>query len=541
MYTEEKHRELAQVLETKFSPLDRTAGEWVSRWEEISTFVRPESGKHYTGRSRPELYDGTAIQALESFAAGVHSQLTSPTERWFSFTIAGRSESDVDKDEQIWLEEASDAVYSALALPRASFDTALSEVYAEVGALGTGCLYQEEAPHGFRFQAFPLHSIRCAENSKGVIDTVFRKYQCTGRQMKQEWPWVVQHERLSKIEDSAEREVQHVVFPRTDPEAVYFFGSKNMEAGHEFVSVYWMPSEKIILSIGGYRTQPYHVARWKKRVGKVFGEGPGHVALPDIKMVNAMSKELILSAELANKPPLFIDDDSMLSPLKHIVPGASIYMQPGSRLPTPMVSGSQPQFAQNEIDERRKMIDSAFFTDLFFRGKKKERQSVLEIQDDRSELTRQLTPMFGRLQAELLTPVLVRSLEILIRQGRVKMPPKQYGGFNPLDIEYTNSATKAQLHGKAFAIGQLFADLAPMAQVDPSIMEVVDWREAAMQMAVARDVSPKIIKSKAEVEKARAAREQAQAQAGQMQNAVAASQAVKNIAGARSIDPNFAR
>lgn len=539
MYTDEKHKELSKILDQKYAPVKRNGSSLSSTWEELAQFVRPVSAKSYSGRQRPDIFDGTAIQALESFSAGVHSQLISPVERWFSLTIAGKSEADIGNDEALWLETASDAIYSALALPRCGFDTAMSEFFSEIGALGTACVYQEELTDnkGCRFQAIPMHSIKCLENSRGLIDTVYREYSVSARQMKQEWPWLAQHERLSKIEDDAQREVVHAVFPVSDGESRHFYTARNHAAGHQFVSVYWMPSEQVILSVGGYRTQPYHVARWKKRAGETYGDGPGHVALPDIKMVNAMSREMIIAAEQANKPPLLIDDDSMLSPIKHIVPGSILTVQPGSRLPTPLMSGSQPQLALEEMDSRRKVIEAAFFVDLFFRGKKKERQSVLEIQDDRSELTKQLTPMFGRLQIEALTPIIVRTLDILIRHGRVQPPKQNYGGFNPLDIEYTNAATKSQLHGKAFAIGQLFADLAPMAQVDPTILKVIDWREAAYAMATARDVPVRLIRSREDIDAEKKAEQEAQAQQIQMQNANMAGQTLKNVAQARAVDP----
>lgn len=542
-FTEEREKTLTGLLDKKLAPLDSAAGEWEGQWRDISRYVRPEGDPQPTA-SQQDIFDSTAIQALEAFASGVHSQLTSSSERWFDLNVAGRKDTDLSTELKVWLEETADLLYHAFSLPSAMFDASLSEVYQELGSYGTGVLFQEEdAETGFRFRCFPLRSVRCAENSKGYVDTVFRRYRMQARQISQEWVAAAAHPRLAKLNETDEREVIHGVFPVTDREGPEFADAVFHAKGFRFVSVYWIPADKVILSVDGFRTMPYHVPRWSKLAGKAYGRSPAMKALPDIKMVNAMSREMILSAELANKPPLLVDDESLLIPIRQVVPGSVLYAQPGSRLPTPLMSGMQPQLADKELEQRRRMIDAAFYTDLFIRGKKKERQSVLEIQDDRAEITRQLIPMFGRIQSELLTPIIVRSLDILVRQGRCKPPPASdsISKFNPLDVVYTNAATKTQLHGKAAAIGQLFADLAPMAQVDPSVIEVIDWVEAASELAAARDVPVRLVRDKEAVAADKANREAAAQQQMTAQNAQQMTGAIKNVAQARAVDPSLLR
>ena len=41
-------------------------------------------------------------------------------------------------------------------------------------------------------------------------------------------------------------------------------------------------------------------------------KGPGNIAMPDIRLLNVMYRELVQSAQLANRPPMFYDDGYLL-------------------------------------------------------------------------------------------------------------------------------------------------------------------------------------------------------------------------------------
>lgn len=536
----ESEKKLIQFLKEKMESCSSEHGAFQSQWNELRRFVRTDTsvpGSKLTNGERTglDIFDATAPQANETFASGLSAYLVPSTDRWFALTFANTPESLIDQSARRWFDETADVMYHHLSLPSSNFNPTMHEVFLDIGAFGTGVFFQDVHSSGVGacFKAFPLDSVRIREDFYGRVDTVFRKTEYTVRQVMQAWPDATRNERFAKMKENDKVCVWHAVFPNTDRD-IRDLGWR----GRMFVSAWWIDETEQVLSVGGYETLPYHCVRWAKGPGEIYGRSPGMSVLADIKMVNAMSKEIIFSAELANRPPLIIDDESLLMPLTSLVPGTLLYKQPGSEKPEALMSGSQPQLTLELLAQRQQSIKDGFYEDLFFRNKKKERQSVLEIQDDRAEITRQLTPMFGRIEMEALSPLLSRLYHILSDQGVIPPPP-----FDPedrqMEIQYVNPATKAQVIGRSAATNQFVTSLASLAQVDPTVLDVLDIQETAMELANSLDVPQRLIRTKEQIaairgERAKAQQAQAQAEQGQV-----LSQTVLNTAKARATDPSM--
>ena len=63
--------------------------------------------------------------------------------------------------------------------------------------------------------------------------------------------------------------------------------NKNMA----FASYYIDMESKKLMSESGFEEMPYIVPRFLKATGEVMGRSPAMVALPDVKMLNLMSKQ----------------------------------------------------------------------------------------------------------------------------------------------------------------------------------------------------------------------------------------------------------
>ena len=57
------------------------------------------------------MFDTTAPWSLNQLASGLHSLLTSPTDRWFDITVEDVDTVRLSKDELIWTEQVSDVLY----------------------------------------------------------------------------------------------------------------------------------------------------------------------------------------------------------------------------------------------------------------------------------------------------------------------------------------------------------------------------------------------------------------------------------------------
>jgi hypothetical protein len=534
---------LVRELGERYADLKRRRSTWDDQYDEIQRFVRPNvptfRGQDLTKgkRRHDEVYDGTAAWSLEQFAAGLSSYLTSSTDRWFTLGFEGIPNHELPFELVRYLEQVSDIIYHVYALSDSSHAPAMHETYLDIGGFGTAVLFQRQGKKvPIQFRSFPLSDCFVDENGDGLIDVNFRRLMMTTRQLIQAFPKSAGEEKVAKAKDHEMWEVVHACFPRTDREP------KSLgPRGKKYASVYFCPTLDQPLEEGGSDEFLYHIPRWTKLSGEIYGRSPCMSVLPDVKMLNQMKKEIIFSAQLANRPPIVFDDDSMLYPVKGIVPGTILYKQPGAERPEPLMSGAQPQFAYELVAETREHIRRALYIDFLLRPKKNERQTTVEIMDDRSEMLRQMSPMLGRLQVELLNPMVERSYLILDRMGMLPQAPavaQEFIGV-PLEVAYISPAAKAQFGTKVAAMSQFTQDLAQLAQFDPSVMQILDSPAYVGELARLRDVSPKVIKDPKKLK----AMQEAQAQQAQAQQAMEAapamSGAIKDIAQARQADPTL--
>ena len=84
-----------------------------------------------------------------------------------------------------------------------------------------------------------------------------------------------------------------------------------------------------------------------------MGRSPAMVALPDVKMLNLMSKTIIQAAQKQIDPPLLVPDDGFLLPIR-TQPGGLNFFRSGSRdTITPLNTGANIPIGINMEEQRR--------------------------------------------------------------------------------------------------------------------------------------------------------------------------------------------
>jgi len=246
-------------------------------------------------------------------------------------------------------------------------------------------------------------------------------------------------------------------------------------------------------------------------------------------MLNAMSKTLIKAAEKAVDPPLLVPDDGFMLPIK-TAPASLIYHETGLQDELkPLISGGDPGLSLELMEQRREQIRRTFFTDWLIRQRKKERQTTVEIMDERNEMLQQLAPMLGRLQTEFMGPTIRRSIRLLDRAGRLVPPPPELEGAK-IDIIYTSPAAKAQMSGKATVMQAYVQDIASLAQIDPTALDGIDFDAMAKELGKLRDVSQTIMRSDEQIMQLREQRQMKEQQQELLTGGVEAAKATKDFA-----------
>lgn len=492
-------------------------------------------------RSRNEIFDPTAPWAAVQAANGLGSYLTSSTDRWMKVSAYGRRDSELSRRSRMVLEEIEDRLFYEYSRPEVGFGTATSEVYLDVVTMATAVQFIDWDDGGKHLRMIPYSIKNCypAENIHRRVDTLFRESSVTVRQIKQMFPQAGENPAIRHKNETDTVDLWHGVFPNKDRD-IYRVGKDSMP----YSSVYFSCDLQEIFEEGGYWSFPYQVPRWMRVIGDVYGQGPAMQCFSAILNANQIMEEIHISARLANRPPMTFDEDSILLPMgqqgPEFVPGSLLPKVPGSESPEPVLSGSQPQYDWEILRMQQQWITQAFHVSHLLREQKKERQSVTEIMDERTEMLRQLGSVLGRLQQEYLGPMASRSIDLLRRQGELPELTDELaeGG---LDIGFTNPAAKAQLGTKAQGMSAYLQDLGLIAQAKPEVMDVIDPVAWAEEMANLRDVSPKVLRSRRELEdRWRGQQEAAQAQRA-AEAAPGVAKAAKDVADARQTDPMVRR
>lgn len=502
----------AKSICKRLDALKSARATWDAHWEQVRQIGRPSSATFQGtqtpgGQSRQVIFDQTLENALDLLAAGLQAALSNPQVLWFDLRVdderlmARRSVQD-------WLHAAKQVLYGVFNSPRARFHTAQHEKYLDLAAFGTGVGYVAERPGDIPlFSARPLEECYLAEDAEGQIDTLYRCFKLSAEQAKRLWGEAAGAKALKAAADPSrmheEFEFVHAVAPREvyDPQKI---DAANMPVASVFVA----RDDMQVVATGGYREFPFQVPRWSKRAGEVYGRGPGMKALPDTKMLQRGMKVTIRAHEKSIDPPLQVADDGVMGKIDLTAGAINAVrwdmLRGGGGAIRPIETGARPDVGEAFLQSVRERIQETALTPLF-RFARNPQMTATQVLELTEQSMQQLNPILGRLQDEDLGPVIDRTLAICLRQGLVDPPPEILEGRELL-FEYVSPIAKAARVGEARAVSQLVEILAPLASLDPSVLDLMDPERTPRALANTLGVPPQMTRSAEEVSEVRAAR-----------------------------------
>jgi len=540
-----------KITEEELNELYARHEAWRSRksnfnnlFEDVRRYVRPNipdffSNNQQEGQSRVHhIFDSTAVWANDQLAGGLQGNMFPADERWFEFGMVDRPTTELSFDSRKVIQQWADEIYFELYKPVTNFVGGTNECFLDLGAFGTGVVFHgfDDKTQSMFFRAIPLSQCVLQENNVGVIDALDRDWWWSKRQIIAEFGEEnLPTEILESKHASAKWNVVHSTFPRTerDPNLADKFNKP-------WASVHWLragengKSKNLgVLRESGFDYFPYLVPRWTKLTGELYGRSPAMNGMPDIKILNLMMKEFISAAQLNIRPPIITEDDSLLPPVDY-APASILKMTPGTQAPTLLQSTGNFPITLEVMDQKRTAIARMFLIDFLMRPEKKERQTQLEIMDVREEMFRQIGPTIARLEREYAMPAVQNTWFELNKRGRLSSATPELMESR-VKLAFTSQAAKAQLGVKAGNIQRFIGDITPLMNIQPDIMQIVDFDEMASALAEYRNVPLRVIKSPAKLEQERSAAAQNEQNAVQAEQHPQVAGAIKDIAQAESL------
>ena len=274
-----------------------------------------------------------------------------------------------------------------------------------------------DAVNPIRFQSIPLPHVVLDTGPDGKVDHVYRERSIKNADMPVAYPNAVMTpqiaERITKDPEGKSKILEVSCRLYDDPN----------EEKYGFYIIDITDKEMIMSEIyKGVGSNPFIAFRWSKASGEIYGRGPALNALSAIKTCNLTIEMILENAQMAISGIYQIDDDGVINvDTINLVPGTVIPKAPNSQGLQPIRAAGSFDVANLILNDMRNNIKRALYNDMLG-DPNKTPASATEVAERMADLSRKIGSAFGRLQSEMVQPLLQRVVYILQKQGRIEMP-----------------------------------------------------------------------------------------------------------------------
>ncbi|HDT1124116.1 TPA: phage tail protein [Klebsiella aerogenes] len=516
-------------------------------WRELSDFINPRGSRflvtdvNRNDRRNTKTVDPTATLANRTLSSGMMSGITSPARPWFKLATPDPDMMDYGPV-KLWLEAVQrrmNEVYN-----KSNLYQSLPLLYSSLGTYSTGAMaVLEDDEDVIRTMMFPIGSYYLANSARGSVDTCYRKFTMTVRQLVMEFGMSNVSTSVKGMWESGSYEtwieVIHAVYPNIDRDTGKL-DSKNKRVKSVYFEV-GGDNDKLLRE-SGFDEFPIMAPRWEVNGEDVYGSScPGMIALGQVKALQLEQKRKSQLIDKATNPPM-IGPTSLRSQRVSLLPGDVTYLdvmtgQEGLK-PAYLVNPNTADLLA-DIQDTRQMINSAYFVDLFMmlqniNTRSMPVEAVIEMKEEKLLM---LGPVLERLNDECLNPLIDRTFSIMARKNLLPPPPDVLQGM-PLKIEYISVMAQAQKSIGLSSLSSTVGFIGQLAQVKPEALDKLDTDQAIDAFAEMSGVSPTVIVPQEQVNQIRQDRAQQQQQQQAIAMGMAAAQGAKTLSEAQTADPS---
>jgi len=452
-----------------------------SYWQNLHDYFyieSPDSNKAYAAGSEMQtnvLYDSTTLEAPDILASGFMNYLTPPNARWFRLRTKDPRLVD-NKDVTDFLDNVADEVYHTLT--KSNFYEASFPNYKSSGVYGTSILMEEDDVDDIaRFYSLPLTQCCIVEDARGRVCEYFIEFEYTSFQAATRWGEEAltevqrqeihghdQNKKHKYLLNIAKREARDVTSQRKDQMPI---------------SATWIDVEnEKVMEDGGYNEWPIFTHRFDKRPFIPWGFSPAMKALPFARLLNAIAKTNLRAMMKQTDPPVAVPHNAFIMPFNSNPRALNYYKKnamDGGKDIFSFANFGDPQVGLTAVDYYSKQVKSLMYNDIFltFENITKQMQNP-EVQERINEKMAMLGPAVGRYMTGTLNPVVIRTIGILQRAGRLPPVPEALMQNPTFEIDYVSQLAQAQ---KRSELGSLMSGLelvGNMAQADPSVLDKIN-------------------------------------------------------------------
>ncbi|HDZ1286273.1 portal protein [Klebsiella pneumoniae] len=538
---------LKEQLQKQQAQLTNDRSSFDPHWRELSDFINPRGSRFLVtdvnrdDRRNAKIVDPTATLAARTLSSGMMSGITSPARPWFKLATPDPDMMDYGPV-KLWLEVVQRRMNEVF--NKSNIYQSLPLLYASLGNYSTGAMaVLEDDSDVIRTMMFPIGSYYMANSARGSVDTCFRKFSMTVRQLVMEFGLNNVSDSVKGMWDSGNYEswieVIHAVYPNIDRDTAKL-NSKNKPVKSVYYEV-GGDSDKLLRE-SGFDEFPIMAPRWEVNGEDVYGSScPGMIALGQVKALQLEQKRKSQLIDKATNPPM-VGPSSLRNQRVSLLPGDITYIDQVTGQ-----DGFKPAYLVNpntadllaDIQDTRQIINSAYFVDLFMmlqniNTRSMPVEAVIEMKEEKLLM---LGPVLERLNDECLNPLIDRTFSIMARKNLLPPPPDVLQGM-PLRIEYISVMAQAQKSIGLSSLSSTVGFIGQLARAKPEALDKLNVDQAIDAFAEMSGVSPTVIVPQEQVEQVREQRAQQQQQQQMVAMGMAAAQGAKTLSEAQTADPS---
>ena len=537
-----------QRYQKRWSMLRAERATWLTDYRDLVDYVAPLSGRFfYTDANKgnkvqrqKKVFDTTAKRSLNVLAAGLMAGMTSPARPWFRLGLSDKQLME-QHDVKEWLQVVTDTMREVFA--RSNTYRALHQVYLELGAFGTACsVLMPDFDNIIHHFPLTVGEYCFATNDKGIVDTMYREFNMTVGQIVSQFGRENASLATQRLYDQGNYDqwvlVQHVIEPRTGRDI-----TKKDALNMKFKSCYYeqggQSDPNKMLGESGFKRFPALAARWAVTGNDVYGTGPGHDALPDIRQLQHEQLRKGQAIDYQTNPPLQVPATLKEAGVNRLPGGVQYVDNVGgdNAIKTMFDVQLDLRALQESIVDVRGRIKANFYEDLFLMLANDTRSGITatEVAERHEEKLLMLGPVLERLHNELLDPLIDATFERIMDANILPPPPQSMRG-REVNIEYVSMLAQAQRAVGLASFDRAIATVGALAgaKQDQSVWDILDTDKLMEEYNDALGVPARIVRGPDQIAAIRAAR----AQEAQAAKAMQAADAMANTAATASqVDP----
>ena len=517
---------------------------FISHWKEITEYISPRSARYLqTERNRGEksnqrIINETASLASRTLQSGLMAGMSSPARPWFMLSPPDPGMKEFGPVKQ-WLDVVTRMMRDVFA--RSNLYSVLPRAYGSLGDYGTAAFgLLEDEKEVIRGYSFPIGSYMIDCNSRGSVDTIYREYSQTVRQLVETYGLENVSIAVKNLWDRSNYGTWIPVIHAVEPNFVQQTGKLNSR-DKPFLSVYFEEGADSgkLLRASGFDEFSAIAPRWVVNGEDVYGSNcPGMMALGSVKSLQLEERRKYQAIDKLVNPAM--NADSMLQNAgADLLPGGVNYIPNMANGANP---GLRPVYEINprinelmlDIKEVEQRIKRCYYEDLMLMFAQSDRVQITarEVDERHQEKLLVMGPMMEQQNDDCFDPAIDRTFNIMYRRGMFPPPPRELQGQR-LRVEYTSIMAQAQKLIGVAAVERFIGFVGQVAAYDPTVLDKVDLDQTIDDYGEMTGVSSKIIVPDDVVKGIREAKAKA-AQAQQMAEAMPAMAQGANAAKALS-------